>query len=121
MKKSSIMVFLKDLDILGIYGVMSQFLQMSQVIPTSLAFKRMSVLFLFYNKLFTGPNRDGFPGGSAVKNLPAVQETWVPSLGVEDPLEKVMSIYSSILAWRIPWTEEPGGLQSIRSQRVGHN
>ena len=52
MKKSSIMVFLKDLDILGIYGVMSQFLQMSQVIPTSLAFKRMSVLFLFYKIIY---------------------------------------------------------------------
>ena len=48
-------------------------------------------------------------------------ETRVPSLGVEDPLEKVMSIHSSILAWRIPRTEEPGGLQSIGSQRVGHN
>ena len=121
MKKSSIMVFLKDLDIWGIYGVMSQFLQMSQVTSTSLKFKRVSVLFLFYNKLFAGPNRDGFPSGSAGKNLPAVQETQVPSLGAEDPLEKVMSPYSSILAWRIPWTEEPGGLQSIGSQRVGHN
>ena len=48
-----------------------------------------------------------------VKNLPAMQETWVQSLGPEDPLEKEMEAYSSILAWRIPWTEEPGGLQSI--------
>ena len=48
-----------------------------------------------------------------VKTLPAIQETWVPSLGWEDPLEKRMPTHSSILAWRIPWTEEPGGLQSI--------
>ena len=46
-----------------------------------------------------------------VKNLPAMQETWVRSLGREDPLEKDMATYSSILAWRMPWTEEPGGLQ----------
>ena len=55
-----------------------------------------------------------------VKNLPAMQETWVRSLGEEDPLEKEMATYSSILAWRIPWTEEPGGLQSMGSQRVAH-
>ena len=51
-----------------------------------------------------------------VKNLPAMPETWVRFLGQEDPLEKEMAIYSSILAWRIPWTEEPGGLQSMGSQ-----
>ena len=56
-----------------------------------------------------------------VKNLPAMQETQVQSLGWEDPLEKGMATYSSILAWRIPWTEEPGELQSIGSQRVGHD
>ena len=56
-----------------------------------------------------------------VKNLPAVQETQVQSLGQEDPLEKEMATYSSILAWRIPWTEKPGGLKSTGSQRVGHN
>ena len=56
-----------------------------------------------------------------VKNLPAMWETWVLSLGQEDPLEKEMAIHSSFLAWGIPWTEEPGGLQSIGSQRVGHN
>ena len=56
-----------------------------------------------------------------VKNLPAVQETWVLSLGWEDPLEKEMATYSSILAWRISWTEELGGLQSMGLQRVGHN
>ena len=56
-----------------------------------------------------------------VKNLPAVQETWVRSLSQEDPLEKGMATHSSILAWRIPWTEEPGGLQSTGLQRVGHD
>ena len=56
-----------------------------------------------------------------VKRLPAMQETWVLSLGQEDPLEKVMAIHSSTLAWRIPWTKEPGGLQSMGSQRVGHD
>ena len=50
------------------------------------------------------------------KNLPAMRETWVPSLGGEDPLEEGMATHSSILAWRIPWTEEPGGLQSMGSQ-----
>ena len=55
----------------------------------------------------------GFPGGSVVKNLPAIQETNVQSLGQEDPLEKEMTIHSSILAWRIPWTEESGGLQPM--------
>ena len=55
-----------------------------------------------------------------VKNPPAVQETGVQSLGWEDPLEKGMATHSSILAWRIPWTEEPGGLQSIGWQGVGH-
>ena len=53
-----------------------------------------------------------------VKNVPAVQETWVQSLGWEDPLEEGMATRSSILAWRIPWTEEPGGPQSMGSQRV---
>ena len=59
-----------------------------------------------------------------VKNLPAMQETQetcVQSLGLEDPLEKGMATHSSILAWRISWTEEAGGLQSMRSQRVGHD
>ena len=55
----------------------------------------------------------GFPGGSVLKNLPAKQ-MWVWSLGWEDPLEKEMATYSSLLVWDIPWTEEPGGLQSIR-------
>ena len=56
-----------------------------------------------------------------VKNSPSMKETWVQSPGWEDPLEKGIATYSSILAWRIPWTEEPGGLQSMRLQRVGHD
>ena len=63
----------------------------------------------------------GFPSGSAVKNLLAVQEMQVRFLGWEDPLEESMATHSSTLAWRIPWTEEPSGLQSMGLQRVGHN
>ena len=66
----------------------------------------------------------GFPSGSVAKNPPAVQEiqeTRVRSLGQEDPLEEDMATQSTILAWRIPWTEEPGGLQSMGSLRVGHD
>ena len=62
-----------------------------------------------------------FPDGSVVKNLPAMQETRVLSLGQENLLEKEMATHSSILAWRIPWAEELGGLQSPGSQRVGHD
>ena len=60
----------------------------------------------------------GFPVVQSVKNLPAMQETWVRFLGREDPLEKEMATHSSILAWRIPWTEEPDGLQSTGSQEL---
>ena len=56
-----------------------------------------------------------------LKHLPAMQEAWVRSLGREDTVEKEMATHSSILAWRIPWTAEPGGLQSTGSQRVGHD
>ena len=62
-----------------------------------------------------------FPGDSVVKNPPAVQEMQVPFLGGEDPLEEEMATHSSILAWEIPWTEEPGKLQSTGLQRVGHD
>ena len=62
----------------------------------------------------------GFPGGSVVKNPPIMHETQVQSLGQEDPLEKEMAMHSSILAWEIPWKEEPGGLQSMGSHRVRH-
>ncbi|RNJ94163.1 hypothetical protein COI36_12735 [Neisseria meningitidis] len=64
---------------------------------------------------------EGLPCGSAVKNQHAMRETWVQSLGREDPLEEEMATHSSILAWRIPWTEEPGGLQSKGSHRVRHD
>ena len=57
----------------------------------------------------------------AVKNLPAMQKTWVQSLGQEGPLEKGMTTHSIIIAWRIPWTEEPGGLHPMVLQRVGHD
>ena len=66
----------------------------------------------------------GFPSSSAVRiHLPMqeMQRKWVQSLGQEDPLEKEMATHSSIFAWRIPWTEEPGGLQSMGSQRVRHD
>ena len=66
----------------------------------------------------------GFPGtlvAQRVKHLPAMQETWVRSLSQEDPLEKEMATHSSTLAWKIPWTEKPGRLQSMGSQRVEHN
>ena len=56
-----------------------------------------------------------------VRNLPAMQETWVQFLGQEEPLEHVMATHSNVLDWQIPWTEEPGGLRSMESQRVGHD
>ena len=59
----------------------------------------------------------GFPGGSVVKNPPATQDTRVQSLCRKDPLEEEMAMHSSILTWRIPWTEEPGGLQSMEPQK----
>ena len=63
----------------------------------------------------------GFPGGSDSKVSPAMQETWVLSLGLEDPLEKEMATYSSTVAWKLPWTEEPDRLQSMGLQRVIHD
>ena len=66
----------------------------------------------YYVSLFPGV----FPSGSGVKSLPAMQEMQVQSLGQEDPLEKEMATHSRILAWKIPWTEEPGGLQSMGLQ-----
>ena len=65
--------------------------------------------------------KEDFPVAQMVKNLPAMQETRVRFLGWEVPLEKGMAIHASILAWRIPWTEKPGGLQSVGLQRVGHD
>ena len=63
----------------------------------------------------------GLPWWFSSKNLPAMQETWVRPVGQEDPLEKGMATHSSTLAWRIPWTEEPGGLQSMGLERVRHD
>ena len=73
-------------------------------------------VWMKYSKLMKG-----FPGGSAVKKLPATQEMQDPSLSQEDPLGKGMATHSSILAWRILWTEESGRLQFMGLQRVGHN
>ena len=67
-------------------------------------------LFLFYGFLCCSK---GLPGDSVVKNVPAMWETWVRSLGQKDPLEKEMATHSNILTWRIPWTEKPGRLQSM--------
>ena len=64
---------------------------------------------------------EGFPSGSEVKHLPAMWETRVQSLGWEDPLQKEIATHFSTLAWKIPWTEEPGSLQSMGSQKVGHD
>ena len=82
-----------------------------------------SVRKLKYQKLIIGPQvkMAGFPVAQMVKNLPAMQETWVQFLGWEDPLEKGIAIHSSTLAWKIPRTEEPDRPQSTGSQRVGHD
>ena len=69
-----------------------------------------------FNKLFLKPLMV-----QRVKRLSAMQETWIQSLGREDPLEKEMATHSRTIAWKIPWTEEPGRLQSMGSQRVGRN
>ena len=78
---------------------------------------------MMHDKLTSGlqliPDLRGFPGGSVVKNPSAIYKMWVQSLGREDALAKEMATHSSVLAWRIPWTEDPGGLQSM-AQRVGH-
>ena len=73
------------------------------------------------NKVKSQPKSSASLVTQTVKSLPAVQETRVQYLGREDPLEKVMVTHSRILAWRIPWTEEPGGLQSMGSQTAGHD
>ena len=86
---------------------------------TNWAIRKALKYILFYNKLDWAS-----PEAQQVKNLPPMQETqemWIQSLGWEDPLEEGMATYSSILAWKIPWTEEPGGLWSMKSQRVGHD
>ena len=69
----------------------------------------------------TETHGEGFLVAQRVKNPPAMRETWIRSLGWEDPLEEGVATHSSILPWRIPWTEEPGGIQSMGSQRVRHD
>ena len=83
---------------------------------------------LYSTRCSIKPNMSSFRGwhgasqmAQSVKNLPAVQETWVQSLGWEDPLEEGTATHFSILAWRIPWTQEPNGWQFIGSQRIGQN
>ena len=71
--------------------------------------------------LHTGENLVLYLLAQTVKHLSTMRETWVRSLGREDPLAKEMAIHSSTIAWKIPWTEEPGRLQSMGSQRVGHD
>ena len=77
----------------------------------------LEYIYLSTSELLTGASLIA----QLVKNPPAVRETWVRSLGRKDTLEKGMATHSSILAWRIPWTEEPSELQSMGSQRVGHD
>ena len=74
-------------------------------------------MYSFYRETTKDTKPGCFPGGSVVQNLPPRQETQVRPLSREDPLEREMATHSSILAWRIPWTEEPGGLQSMGSQK----
>ena len=85
----------------------------SQTIPKELLNLREILCVYFANA--------GFPGGSAVKNPPAMQEMLVPSLGWEDPLEKEMATHSSILAWEIPWTEDPDGLSVVTNHHHHHH
>ena len=78
------------------------------------------VFWIFILTIYKGPTRASLVA-ETVKNPPAMQETWVRSLGQEDPLEREMATHSSPLVWKIPWTEEPGRLQSMGLQRIGHD
>ena len=82
---------------------------------------RMAIIFFKAGFLFFFWYNLGFPDGSVLKKLPAMQETQVWFLEQEDPLEEDMAIHSKIIAWEIQWTEEPGRLQSMGSQRVGYD
>ena len=88
---------------------------------TKISLRRSSESFTHCSTLWIRICQWASPVAQMVKNLPAIQETQVRSLVSEDPLEEGMAAHSSILAWRIPWTEEPGGLQSMGLQRVGHD
>ena len=101
---------------LVVFRICSQLLNMNIALsnyPTCHLFPLSVYYSLHYNQ--------GFPGVSVAKNPPAKQEMQVWPLGWEDPLKNEMAALSSILAWKIPWTEEPGRLQSTKSQRVGHS
>ena len=102
------MTFREAKLILGSYPTFPPRCFLSQIIPLWAA--------SFPNRSLN-PISIGLLGGSVVKNPPAMQETWVQSLGQDDPLRKEMATYSSIFVWKIPWTEEPGRLQSIRVQK----
>ena len=80
-----------------------------------------NLVYIFFNYTLVWIYAQASQVAQCLKNLPAIQETQVPFLGWEDPLEKSMTTHSSILAWRIPWIEQLGGLQSIGLQRVRHN
>ena len=90
-------------------------------VSSPLAMEIATFSFTFLNLEFVLPFAGASLVAQRIKRLPAMQETGVQSLGWEDPLEKEMATHSSILVWRIPWAEEPGGLQSTGLQRVGHN
>ena len=83
--------------------------------------QRLEIFATTYNPFGGRSGGAASLGAQKVKNLPTMQETWVQSLGQEDPLEEGMATHSRILAWRIPWTEEPGGLQSTEPQGVWHD
>ena len=107
----------------GLQWIALSFTQSEPIVPT-VVYLKWSAWNWMQQVNPTHINLLGFPGGSVVKNSPAMQEmqeTWVWSLGREDPLEEEMATYSSILARKIPWTEEPGRLQSMESQRIRHD
>ena len=106
-----------SLSLISASQICLSWLSAMDFIPQRLYDMHTSINIIYIYILYTM----NFPGAHTAKNLLAMQETWVQSLGWEDPLEKGMATHSSILAWRIPWTEEPGGLQSMGSQRVGHD
>ena len=93
----------------------------SSLCPHPLSMTEYSISSSMYSNLFPLMLFRDSLVAQTVKNSPAMQETRIRSLGWEDPLEKGMATHSSVLAWRIPWTKESGGLQSMGSQRVGHN
>ena len=112
-------------QIVNVLGFVSQEAK-SRILWKYLHYKRENKLYFSWQNLKYTKNREkkiewASLVAQRLKHLPVMWETWVRSLGWEDPLEKEMATHSSILAWRIPWTEEPGGLQSMGSQRVRHD